>query len=63
MLQDVMLDKEQARRRGNENAEIEDRQDAAGVIYQYMNVCECWYRKCEGYGGRGDSLKGKSTQK
>lgn len=46
MLQDVMLDKEQAKRRGNENVEIKDRQDAAGVIYQYINVCERWYRMC-----------------
>lgn len=36
-----MLDMEQARRRGNENVEIEDKQDAARVIYQYMNVCKC----------------------
>lgn len=51
-----MLDKEQARRRGNENVEIEDRQDAAGAIYQYMNICECWYRMCVGYGGRGGGV-------
>ncbi len=43
------------------NMEIEDRRDAAGVIYQY--VCECWYRMCVGYGGRGESLKGQFTQK
>lgn len=41
-----MLDKEQAKRRGNENVEIKDRQDAAEVIHQYINVCERWNRMC-----------------